>query len=125
MKTTHDIMRERLLKSSGVVTRDIPDLSTLRETQWCNEFEELMRNRLVFGTFRYGVFGEKGKPVFDSVGSAIKRLQAYQDDGNLEHLVDAANLCLVEYVEGQHPKRHFEASDENNKFHAQISGERR
>jgi len=70
------------------------------------------------GGIRYGEFGAKGKPQYDSTNSAIERIKLYQKTGNTEHLVDAANLCLVEFVEGKHPKKHFKAVDDG--VHAKV-----
>ena len=77
-----------------------PPLDILRETEWCTEFERLMRNRLIMGSFRYGCLGEKGKPKWDRVSAIIKRAEAYRSSGNKEMLVDIANFCLLEFVEG-------------------------
>jgi hypothetical protein len=50
---------------------------------------------------------------YDNVGSAIKRLQAYLEDGNKEHLADAANLCMCEHVtESCHPSPAFRGTDD-------------
>lgn len=62
------------------------------------------------GYFRYGPMGKK--PGYDNIGSVKKRIELYEQTGNLEHLVDIANLAMVEFVEGQHPNRHFSASDD-------------
>ena len=71
-----------------------------------------MRNRLLMGRFRYGALRRQEKGGYNNIGSAIHRLKLYRRTGNLEHLVDAANLCLVEFVTGDHPNRHFEATDD-------------
>lgn len=88
------------------------NIDELRKTEWSKEFEERMRNRLVMGAFRYGKLGASGKRKFDRVGDSIRRLEAYIETGNQEYLVDVANLCLAEYVEGNHPKAHFASVDD-------------
>jgi hypothetical protein len=159
-RTITERMRARLLRVLGM----------LRGTDgsWSWRFFELMMNRLEMGRYRYGPLDE-GR--FDSVTSAIKRLQKYlpspwarvgtwrppvgdyvlvmsrdarvsarfissyegfddddmwtpivippqhQESGNLEHLVDAANLCLVEWIKAhiglsQHPSPHWAPSDD-------------
>jgi len=90
----------------------MPPLEELRQTEWSPEFERLMRNRLLMGAFRYGCLGASAKHQYDRVASARRRLDQYEATGNLEHLVDVANLCLVEFEEGDHPRRHFRASDD-------------
>lgn len=84
----------------------------LRRTEWSAEFEELMRNRLVMGAFRYGKIGQPGKPTYNRVADAIRRLHRYEESGNKEFLVDVANLCLLEFVECHHPNAHFSSLDD-------------
>lgn len=122
----HDQLRDRLLARAGCPNlppaKPLPNLDELRRTQWSDEFErlwrerwgapldgqflDLMHNRLVMGALRYGLLGRPGKPAYDNVGSIRRRLAKYHEDGNLEHMVDTANIALVEYVEGKHPNRH-------------------
>jgi len=90
-----------------------PSYEELKETEWSDVFEKLMRNRLIMGGIRYGRIGVKGKPQYDRVQSMIKRLQRYSENGNKEFLVDVANLCLLEFVECNHPCQHFHALGES------------
>jgi len=110
MKTITEHIRERLL--SGVVQHHY-SLPGLRVSEWSYEFESLMRNRLLVGTFRYGALHSKPPGVkYSRIGSALTRLQLYITTGNLEHLVDVANLCLLEFEEGDRPKRHLHSHDD-------------
>lgn len=99
-------------RHAGVETAPAPSLPELFQAEWSVEFETLMRNRLVFGALRYGRLGAPGKPRYDRVASVRRRLAAYTATGNQEHLVDAAALLLVEFVEGAHPLRHWGPSDD-------------
>ncbi|MFZ4569716.1 MAG: hypothetical protein ACOYM0_01140 [Bacteroidales bacterium] len=90
----------------------IADLEELKKTEWSVRFERLMRNRLIMGAIRYGRLNAPGKPKYDRVKSMIKRLNLYEGNGNIEVLVDVANLCLCEFEEGNHPLRHFHAVDD-------------
>jgi hypothetical protein len=92
----------------------LPSFDELQKTEWNKEFEILMRNRLIMGAMRYGRMGAKDKPKYDRVGSMLKRLNKYHETGNKEILVDVANLCLMEFVECNHPLQHFHAIDEND-----------
>jgi len=88
-------------------------LAELRRTEWSPRFESLMRNRLLMGSFRYGRMKDPAKTGrFDNIKDAIRRLQEYQETGNDELLVDAANLCLIEFQAGAHPRKHFMAADD-------------
>lgn len=85
----------------------------LQQTEWNVDFEKLMRNRLIMGAMRYGRIGAKNKPKYDRVSSMIKRLTKFQQSGNKEFLVDVANLCLLEFVECNHPNEHFHSIDDD------------
>jgi hypothetical protein len=89
------------------------NIEELKKTEWSQRFEQLMRNRLVLGVFRgYGKLNAPGKPQWDRPGRIEKEISLYREDGNLERLVDIANMCLLEFEEGKHPKRHFKSSDD-------------
>lgn len=90
----------------------------LKESEWSEEFERLMRNRLIIGALRYGRLGAANKPQYDRINSMIKRLTKYQETGNKEFLVDVANICLLEFVECNHPNQHFHAIDDGE--HTEI-----
>jgi hypothetical protein len=106
------------------LTGQIDNLDYLKATQWSNEFEKYMRNRLIFGAMRYGELNVKGssnynpaKPNYDRVARVIKCMEDYRKDGNQEHLVDAANSCLLEFVEGD---GHWNPTDDNKGLKYEI-----
>ena len=111
MKSTHDIMRRRLLLAAGVEKITLDDLY---ESEWSPRFEYMMRHRLVMGSFRYELMEEKKRSIegYDMPGEAQRRIGEYTLTGNLEHLVDAANMLLIEFECGNHPKRHFASTDD-------------
>lgn len=98
--------------------KTLDSMEELQQTQWSKEFEQLMRNRLVIGSLRYGKMLANGKPQYDRIASARRHLEQYEESGNLEHLVDVANTCLIEFLEGNHPNRHFCGIDDGE--HAKI-----
>ena len=114
----NDHIRDHLLVALGagqlVATKRLPDLPSLRQSEWSPRFERLMRNRLIMGAFRYGTFNEKkcSPARYQYAKDAARRLEAYRDTGNTEILVDVANMCLLEFEFGQHPMRHFRAVDD-------------
>lgn len=114
--TVTDHLRKRLLKNLQGINRK-PPLPELEETEWSSEFERLMRNRLIMGAIRYGLLGDPNKPQYDRVEYMRRKLKEYEESGNMECLVDVANLALCEFVEGTHPNRHFAAVD-NTTNHA-------
>jgi len=110
MRTQHDHIRTHLLRGCGVEAETIADRYN---SEWSPLFERLMRNRLVMGSFRYERFADKRNSFnYDTATEAIKRIKLYQKDGNTEHLVDAANMCLLEFEFGGHPKKHFNSIDD-------------
>ncbi|MBW2673149.1 MAG: hypothetical protein JRD89_07005 [Deltaproteobacteria bacterium] len=72
----------------------------VERSQWSHRFERLQRARMVMGYYRYGGLSTPARraKLYDNVGSAIYRLQRYYRTGNQEFLVDAANLCMVEFM---------------------------
>lgn len=63
-------------------------------------FQVFMQNRLIMGAFRYGKIGDPAKPKFDRVAAMERYFDKYITTGNSERLIDLANYCLLEYVEG-------------------------
>jgi len=111
--TTHEDMRRRLLERAGVFeTPEGLDIKALLKSEWCEEFEAGRRRRMVLGAFRYSPLRAQRDMEYDCVGSIISRARRYYDDGNLEHLMDIANIAMVEYATGRHPKRHFSSVDD-------------
>jgi hypothetical protein len=109
MISTHNILRERLLARAGLIDRPPCPVSVdaLERSEWSPRFERLMRNRLIMGAMRYGRLHAVSKPAYDRLQGLRKRLEQYQQSGNLECLVDVANMALLEFEEGTHPNRHW------------------
>lgn len=105
-KTVFEHIRDRLLSP-----RD--SFETLKRTEWSSTFERLMRNRLLVGSFRYGRLRDN-HAKYDVISSIIRRAEAYQRDGNQEHLVDIANLALVEFVRPSHPNPCWAPTDDGD-----------
>lgn len=99
MPSITDLLRWHLLRD---VHLPEPPLDELMRTERSPAFEALCIRRKIMGRLRYGALGAPGKPQYDRVACAIRRLQEYLKDHNAEHLVDAANLCEIEFVEGEH-----------------------
>lgn len=112
MKNT-EFMRERLLDSVNASKSLITDtLEELKVSQWSTEFENHMHLRLVMDAFRYGKLGDPNKSQYDRMEAIQMHLEAYRKDGNDEHLIDIANLSVCEFVEGEHPLKHFKSIDD-------------
>ena len=119
--TVTEHIRKRLLvnvlacnywqKADG--SEKLPALASLRKSEWVPEFEDKMRNRLLMGTFRYELMVKKEKSFkYDCATAAIDRLKLFISTGNTEHLVDAANMCMLEFKYSNHPNKHFSSIDD-------------
>ena len=117
--TNTDYIRKHLLSYAEVENPPVlwPDLSVLKQTQWSNEFEQLMRNRLIMGGGRYGWINDPSKKQFDRISNLIDRANKYKETGNDELLVDIANLSLLEFCEGNHPDKHMNVLDSDQDKH--------
>ena len=70
------------------------------------EFDEILsaaNNRMHQGKFRYGPIKRQNLNNYDTVKECIRRLQRYIDGDrqNLELIVDALNMCRIEYYKGK------------------------
>lgn len=107
-KTVTQHLRNRLEPADETRT----DLPQLTRTQWSTRFETYMRNRMIVGAYRYGQLYDVNLLKRDMVGSIIKRAEKYRADGNQEHLVDIANLAMIEFVRPSHPNPKFASVDD-------------
>jgi hypothetical protein len=92
----------------------MPAIEELKKTEWSLTFERLMKNRLVMGAFRYGRLHAKDKPKYNRVQKIKDKIILYEETGNLECLVDIANIALMEFEEGEHPNKHFKSTDDKD-----------
>ncbi len=72
-------------------------------------FTRLMHHRMIMGRLRYGK-SMRRKPGKD-YASACARMRLYEETGNQEHLVDAANFLRLEFRHPTHPKAHWNPQD--------------
>ncbi len=74
-----------------------------------------MKARVFLGFYRYGPskqYAENNK--YDIIETIKKRLDAYVETGNQEHLVDTANFIMIEYMNPQHKNAHFLSVEEED-----------
>jgi hypothetical protein len=90
----------------------MPDAPVLKETLMSKRFIELMTNRVIMGTLRYNDWRINQGMKWDRIGSCIERLENFQKTGNLEYLVDVANLCMIEFEVSNHSNAHFGPTDD-------------
>ena len=126
MKRVFDHIRDHLYEVVGYFDRPIgviPPPDKLYHSEWCWNFERLlrrrvgelwdarfvglMRNRFVMGAFRYGLFKEKHAKNYLYFRYAELKAFRYGVTGNLECLVDTANMALLEYLHPTHVTPHW------------------
>lgn len=122
--TWNEYIRKHLLKD----LLDIEPLGhiTLQEIEanrkQFKHFSELMDARMSQGYFRYGR-NEPGEPAkikyFEYLVTCVSK---YKETGNQEFLVDAANLCRLEFMfPSGHSNPQFNSGDDD--FHAEFISE--
>lgn len=94
--------------------KKLPPIEELRKSEWCAEYEQYCRNRLVMGAFRYGLIAKQDFSKYDLLQEVKRRIDRFKSSGNLEDLVDAGNMCQLAYI-------HFKR--QGYKFHAKDDGE--
>lgn len=117
MKSVHDVLREhflsgrlflpcpdRISKAGSVSWQDMETCPVFEDmvrdilSPWCcDEFLQLMRNRLQMGSFRYGNLQTVSSRPMNCIAACLERWQRYGSTGNLECLVDAGNCALLEF----------------------------
>lgn len=115
MRTVTEHLREHVLLAAGCFDRHpVPDLESLRGTEWFPEFEQLMRNRLIMGAFRYGLIEHKSKMNYNMLAYLKEKVDQYARTGNKEALVDIANMAGLEFMFPSHPNAHWAAGDDDS-----------
>lgn len=119
MRESRDFLKELWYDLAGKTytkREKYPSLEELKKTQWDNDFEYLlrrnnsfvddefiqfMRNRMIMGSFRYGLMEDQDYGRFDLVQYIRDKQKSFYKTKNLECLVDAANNCLIMFVHGK------------------------
>lgn len=71
------------------------------------EFLGGMVARMAVSYPKYGPLADAYPHKVDALKSMRDRVQKYQETGNTEFLVDAANFLMIEYLRPSHPDAHF------------------
>ena len=79
--------------------------------EYSERFDTLRRNRMEVSFYKYGParknFATGNVQAIPTMERCIKK---YQETGNTEYLVDAANYLMLEFMFPQHQKAHFRAT---------------
>lgn len=83
----------------------------LPPTEFDERFVQYMKNRMLVSFFKYGPIADAYPHKVNALESLKLRLQKYEETGNTEFLVDAANFAMIEFLRPSHPEAHFEGTD--------------
>lgn len=86
----------------------ILNASGVPEGQYSIKFLQGMVTRMGVGYHRYGSIDFHRA---DWLKTAEERVKKYQETGNTEWLMDAANFLMVEFMSPKHPDAHFRATE--------------
>jgi hypothetical protein len=81
------------------------------ETEYSAEFLDGMVNRMAMSFFKYGAVADAYPHKVNALESLKLRIQKYQETGNTEYLIDAANFCMIEFMHPKLDNAKFEATD--------------
>lgn len=78
---------------------------------YSEEFDRLRKNRVQVSFYKYGPASKNfGEGRVDAYLTALRCLDAFERDHNLEHLVDAANYLMFRFMFPL-PGDYFQATD--------------
>lgn len=81
------------------------------ETEFSLPFVKGMANRMAVSFHKYGCLADPEARTIDYLASLQQRLNMYQETGNTEYLIDAANFAMIEYMYPKHVTAHFQPTD--------------
>ena len=84
---------------------------TVPSSEFSNEFVQKMKNAMEVSYYKYGTVSEAYPHKVDAVSSLMLRVAKYQETGNSEYLVDAANFAMIEFMLPSHKEAHYKAED--------------
>lgn len=91
---------------------EVWDMKVSAPTEVDRDFLQGMINRMAISYAKYGEVKDamRGHRV-DAMKTAQLCIDAYNQDGNTEHLMDAANYLMMEFMFPQRDDARFEATD--------------
>lgn len=83
------------------------------KTEYSERFDNLRKAAMEVSYYKYGPLRDnyKTNKSMDSIANLKKRLEAYEDTGNTEFLVDVANFAMIEFMYPQRPGAFYKPTD--------------
>lgn len=85
--------------------------SSVPESEVSRDFIQGMVNRMAFSFFKYGRVQDAYPHKVNAIESLRDRLKLYEETGNTEFLMDAANFAMIESMHPAHPAAYFSAEE--------------
>lgn len=79
------------------------------QSQYSVTFLQGMVNRMLVSFHKYGPVKKAIENGVDALESSRQRVRKYQETGNTEYLMDAANYIMMEFMHPSHENAHFDA----------------
>lgn len=80
-------------------------------SEFSQSFVQGMYDRMCVSFFKYGPVANGFPEKVDALATLRLCLDAYAKDGNTEHMIDAANYAMIEFMRPRHADAHFKATD--------------
>lgn len=81
------------------------------DSEFSIKFVQGMYDRMGVSFYKYGLVAKAYPKRVDAIESLIKRLDKYEETGNTEFLMDAANFAMIEFMHPSHPNAHYRPTD--------------
>lgn len=79
-------------------------------SEYSETFLKGMVNRMAVSHHKYGFVAES-MPGMDAIVNVQKRISMYEETGNTEWPIDAANFLMMEFMHPKHEAAHFRGTD--------------
>jgi hypothetical protein len=80
-------------------------------SEFSEQFVEGMRARMAMSFYKYGPIRDAYPHKVSALESLRRRLEKYEQTGNTEWLIDAANFAMIEFMLPSHRDAHFRPTD--------------
>lgn len=83
----------------------------LPTSEFSQQFIDGMKNRMLVSFHKYGAVADAFPFKISAIKSLQDRLKLYEETGNTEWLIDAANFAMIEFMHPSHKDAHFRPTD--------------
>jgi hypothetical protein len=81
-------------------------------TEYNSDFDEKRKSAMILSFHKYGaVKANYATGNVNAIDTLKKRLQLYEETGNIEWLIDVGNMAMIEFTHPQHPNAHYKKTE--------------